>query len=226
MRFTASQSQSTFTFSPASQPFAPTSYPSPVLVSPDPCTSQTATQWELFHKLSPTSIRSAVKLKRRTSSDDDSDYEELQPPAKITLTDEIRQEREKVAARFRTMNINHEQENMMAADDDIEVEERELAMPKFHLSDEVKHVLTAPKIMVHDKLVALEREKSFSKAIILWTPPPTANLSTVMNSNGSDLLSCFGSNYVATSSRNGDNNGAVVIEEIKCDDDSDMMIEY
>jgi hypothetical protein len=219
MRFTASQSQA-YPLTPAFQPFAPTSsYPSPVLVTPDPCSSRTATQWELFNRLSspttPLDIRNGVRLKRRTSSDDDSDYDEFQPPTKIALTEE------KVAARFRCMNIGSDQEKMTSEDIEVEEELDGQIDLKFHLSEEVKSAITSPNIMAHDQLARLEREKS-SKALVLWSPPPTATLSNLINSTHPEVLQCFNTEKSSKSEKND-------IADVKIDpideELADMMVE-
>ncbi|KAI1293567.1 hypothetical protein HDE_06553 [Halotydeus destructor] len=145
--------------------------PTPVLVSPcDPCTSQTATQWELFHKLSsPTKGPSKSRLKRKnSSSEDDSDDQELQPPSKITPTEE------KVAARLQFLNI--------AADVEFEEVEEECEPTKakinFKVSNELKQALGTELADPMNKLLQIEQAKQ-TMAVVPWTPSPLAGIVSV-----------------------------------------------
>ncbi|GIX87005.1 uncharacterized protein CEXT_522881 [Caerostris extrusa] len=66
-------------------------------IPPDPCTSQTATSWELLHNLGPSKCSMNPHLKRK------SDLEVFdQTPQKLCITEE------RMAARFREMHISNQ----------------------------------------------------------------------------------------------------------------------
>ncbi|RWS08820.1 hypothetical protein B4U79_13147 [Dinothrombium tinctorium] len=163
MRFTAETNPVTTAIQQQLSASLPT-YFSPYF-SPDPCTSQTATEWELHHGNGGRSLKCNKHLKRRSSSDDDDDDETLrQPPTKQYISEA------KVAARFGAMSLDNHHDLPIIEEPE---EENEEAMndsnrsPNLVVCEEIQQTFGAKTAV--DKVFREEIEKS-SKAVVLWQP--------------------------------------------------------
>lgn len=144
------------------------------VITPDPCTSQTATHWELMHNLSAGSVNSNLHLKRRIDSSDEDD-EDSQRPVKRCMSED------KVAAKLNQMHISNDSMQFYSQDlnpinetfdefdseEDNEISETE-KNTKLIYTDELQKALSSSDVI--DKLVRTEMEKA-SKAVVLWKPP-------------------------------------------------------
>lgn len=135
------------------------------MLCPDPCTSQTATRWELLHNLSPGRQSAHQHLKRRNdSSDEELDDELRTTPVKQHISED------KVSAIFDKLHIT----NGHSFDTTIEAEElEEDSSDQSHhksmvFTDELQSAIKC-KTMT-ERVVQNELDK-LSKAVVLWQPP-------------------------------------------------------
>lgn len=176
-----------------------------MILSPDPCTSQTATEWELLNKLSSGTgtYASHLHLKRKNSSDEeDDDDDESQPPTKQYISED------KFTDKFNEMSINsqnvtptmylnrsfdftnensYNEEIMKDMEEEEEESEDEIKKPKCVFSKEMKEAMNSNTVL--DKLIREELDKN-SKAILLWQPsliPPLTDLSSNKGEDKSKL---------------------------------------
>ena len=143
----------------------PYRYNQPV-ISHDPCTSNTATEWELLNRFSSGvgTSNCNLHLKRRTSSSEEEDADVQPPPSKKYMNED------RVAARFDHLSISTQDAYIEdLSDEESKREEDELEKKgTIILSDEAAQILKS-KDMV-DKFLQKEYDNS-CKAIVLWSPP-------------------------------------------------------
>ena len=140
------------------------------ICAPDPCTSQTATEWELLNKLSSGTgtCTSNLHLKRRNSSDDDDEIIG-QPPTKQYISED------KVTAKFNQMSISNSEPaspsspTKVEEDDELETEYEVSNKSTIVLSNEIKEALSARNDRI-ERLFQDELNKA-TKSVVLWQPP-------------------------------------------------------
>ena len=130
------------------------------VIPQDPCTSKTATEWELHNGLSSGvgTTNCHMHLKRRSSSSDEDD--ELNPPPTKKYMNE-----EKVAARFDQLSISKDVPIKDLSEEDEDDEEK---MGTIIISDEAAQAMKSQDLA--DELIRREHSKN-SKALVLWSPP-------------------------------------------------------
>lgn len=136
---------------------------------PDPCTSQTATEWELLNRF--TNTMSSCRGKRRSESEDEDCDIEIRRPVKQCISEE------KVAKIFNKMHIsNNNKWNFDSTKiEDVNLEEEEedkdkQSKNKLIITAELRKVLDTKTTNVLDEIASDELERH-SKAIVLWQPP-------------------------------------------------------
>lgn len=134
---------------------------------PDPCTSQTATEWELLNRF--TNTMSSCRTKRRSESEDEDYDTEIKRPVKQCINEE------KVARIFNKMHISNNKWNFNNTKiEDVNLEEEEdkdkQSKNELVITDELRKVLNAKTTNVLEKIANDELERH-SKAIVLWQPP-------------------------------------------------------
>lgn len=141
---------------------------------PDPCSSQTASQWELLHKIPLSTCqftRPFYRLKRRNSSSEEDD-DDNQPPAKQYISEE------KFTAQFNQMKITNvcsPKSNKKTDDPSIDEEIIDLDQDedchgaRLYMSQEMKQALERPND-AFNRIWTEECDKA-AKAIVLWQPP-------------------------------------------------------
>ena len=135
------------------------------MLCPDPCTSQTATRWELLNNISTGSHSSHQYLKRRNDSSDEEIEEELRTPVKQHISED------KVSAIFNRLHIT--KSDIFDSDDRIEVEDEnndtngDLPKNPIIFTNELQNAIKNKRIT--DRLVQNELDKH-SKAVVLWQP--------------------------------------------------------
>lgn len=117
-------------------------------------------------------------IKRSTSSDEEDDENEFQPPTKICAT------ADKVASKLGSLSISSSYRTDQTSDcieelehdltEDVDLESGRLV----HFSDEMKSVMTVDCSDIVTGMMQQEMEKS-SKAVVLWTPNPLTSISPV-----------------------------------------------
>ncbi|XP_054167991.1 uncharacterized protein LOC128965342 [Oppia nitens] len=208
------------------------------VLCPDPCTSQTATRWELLHNLTTDSQRRASHqhLKRRSdSSDDDIDDDGLRRPAKQYISED------KVSAIFNRLHITNSDFNkndgINAVNENIDYED--LDDESNNETIDAKHnntLVFANELQsafknktITDKLVQNEIDKH-SKALILWQPNTSILTTISLNSKSSiDNDNDVEDNDNSESSKTNDNmSDAIEISQEDYEDfydDNDMILD-
>ena len=182
------------------------------VISPDPCTSQTATHWELLHNLSTGRQSAYQHLKRRNDSSDEELEDELRTtPVKQHISED------KVSAIFNRLHITNN--NSLRYEDDIESAELDdstceadenRSKNSMVFADELQSVIKSKTLT--EKVIQNELDK-YSKAVVLWQPP-NAILSVGLSTQSEPSADSETSNDA-----NDDNN------DNPCDLDIDYMIE-
>jgi hypothetical protein len=140
------------------------------VLCPDPCTSQTATRWELLNNISTGKLSSNQHLKRRNDSSDEELEDDFKRPIKQYITED------KVSAIFDKMHITHNQLNEEKPECDQQFENNETIdlfnnefdkKRKIVLANELQNVINSEDMT--QKLIKSEFDK-LSKAVVVWRP--------------------------------------------------------
>jgi len=157
------------------------------VLCPDPCTSQTATRWELLNNISTGKLSSNQHLKRRNDSSDEELEDDFKRPIKQYITED------KVSAIFDKMHITHNQLNEEKPECDQQFENNETIdlfnnefdkKRKIVLANELQNVINSEDMT--QKLIKSEFDK-LSKAVVVWRPTnPIIPIGVVPKSNEDD----------------------------------------